>query len=98
MCLVSGGGRRGCGLACAVGGAGGPAGVHDRGVLPVTPFAPWCFVPGCESGAGGDHVAWVLSLRARRSDSVFPAPPPPHPPPCRLIRTAMPRPPRGTTT
>ena len=47
-------------------GSGGPrepvAGVsgrrHDRGVLPVTPYRPWCFVPGRQSGAGGDHAGW----------------------------------------
>jgi len=58
------------------GAAGGPAAGHDRGVLPVTPFTSWCLVPGYKSGAGGNHAGWVLSLRARRSDSVFPAPPP----------------------
>ena len=54
--------------------ARGSAAGHDRGVLPVTPFSLWCLVPGNKSGAGGDHAGWVLSLRARRSDSVFPAP------------------------
>src|SRR5258706_14084314 len=56
---------------CAGWRAGTAAG-HDRGVLPVTPFTAWCLVPGVKSGAGGDLAGWVLSLRARRSDSVFP--------------------------
>ena len=38
--------RRDCGLVCAVWVAGGAGAGDDRGVLPVTPFAPWCFVPG----------------------------------------------------
>src|SRR5262245_56580429 len=71
MCLGSGRGG-GVGLVCAVWVAGQAAAADDRGVLPVTPFAPWCLVPGNRSGAGGDHAGWVLSLRARRSGSVFP--------------------------
>src|SRR5271165_646766 len=63
-------------LVCVVRGS---AAGHDRGVLPVTPFSLWCLVPGSQSGAGGDHAGWVLSLRARRSDSAFPAPPPGQP-------------------
>jgi hypothetical protein len=33
-------------LVCAVRVAARAAAADDRGVLPVTPFAPWCFVPG----------------------------------------------------
>ena len=50
--------------------------VEDGGVLPVTPFAAWCFEPERKSGAGDDLAGWVLSLRARGSDSVLPAPSP----------------------
>src|SRR5215470_17665388 len=42
------------------------------GVLSVSPFHLWVCVPGYQSGAGDDRAGWVLSLRARRSDSAFP--------------------------
>src|SRR5712692_3686161 len=77
---MSSGSALSCGPVAAIGARARAAALDDRGVLPVTPFAPWCFVPGNKSGAGGDHAGWVLSLRARRSDSVLPAPPPGQPP------------------
>ena len=58
-----------------------PSGVDDGRVLPVTPYGPWRFVPGKQSGGGGDLAGWVLSLHARRSDSAFPAPSPGQPRP-----------------
>ena len=45
-----------------MGGGRGPCGSDDPGVLPVTPFAPWCCLPGGYFGAGGSHAGWVLSL------------------------------------
>ena len=47
-------------------GSGGPrepvAGVsgrrHDRGRAARDAVSPWCFVPGRQSGAGGDHAGW----------------------------------------
>ena len=87
MAVISSREQRGRGN-CGERAAGAAVREDDAGVLPVTSCRSWRFVPGYKSGAGGDLAGWVLSLRARRSDSAFPAPSPGQPRSSRLRRKA----------